>query len=45
MAKTLEFFYDFGSPATYLAHTQMPGLAERSGADMRYRPMLLGGVF
>jgi 2-hydroxychromene-2-carboxylate isomerase len=45
MAKTLEFFYDFGSPATYLAHTQMPGLAARSGADVRYRPMLLGGVF
>ncbi len=45
MAKTLEFFYDFGSPATYLAHTQMSGLAERTGADVRYRPMLLGGVF
>ncbi len=45
MAKTLEFFYDFGSPATYLAHTQMPGLVERTGADVRYRPMLLGGVF
>lgn len=45
MAKTLEFFYDFGSPATYLAHTQMAGLAQRTGADIRYRPMLLGGVF
>lgn len=45
MAKTLEFFYDFGSPTTYLAHTQMPGMAERTGARVRYRPMLLGGVF
>ena len=45
MSKSVEFFYDFGSPATYLAHTQMPALAERTGASVRYRPMLLGGVF
>lgn len=45
MSKTVEFLFDFGSPATYLAHTQMPALAERTGATVRYRPMLLGGVF
>lgn len=45
MSKTVEFLFDFGSPATYLAHTQMPALAERTGASVRYRPMLLGGVF
>jgi len=43
--KRLEFFFDFGSPTTYLAHTQMPGIAERTGAEVAYRPMLLGGVF
>lgn len=43
--KTLEFFFDFGSPTTYLAHTQMPQLARETGAEVRYRPMLLGGVF
>jgi len=43
--KTVEFFYDFGSATAYLAHTQMPGLAKRTGATVAYRPMLLGGVF
>jgi 2-hydroxychromene-2-carboxylate isomerase len=43
--KRLEFFFDFGSPTTYLAHTQMPVLAKRTGAEIAYRPMLLGGVF
>ena len=43
--KHLEFFFDFGSPTTYLAHTQMPVLASRTGAEIVYRPMLLGGVF
>ncbi len=43
--KKVEFFFDFGSPTTYLAHTQMPGLAKRTGAEVVYRPMLLGGVF
>jgi 2-hydroxychromene-2-carboxylate isomerase len=43
--KRLEFFFDFGSPTTYLAHTQMPVIASRTGAEVVYRPMLLGGVF
>ena len=43
--KTIEFFFDFGSPTSYLAHTQLPRLASESGARLRYRPMLLGGVF
>ena len=45
MSKTVEFYFDVGSPATYLAHTQMAGLAERTGAAVQYKPMLLGGVF
>ena len=45
MSKTLEFFFDFGSPASYLAHTQLPRLAAETGATLVLRPMLLGGVF
>ncbi|WP_413044138.1 2-hydroxychromene-2-carboxylate isomerase [Pseudomonas sp. YJ42] len=45
MDKTVEFFFDLGSPAAYLAWTQLPALCERAGAELRYRPMLLGGVF
>lgn len=45
MARELEFFFDFMSPPTYLAWTQMAGLAERTGARVRYRPMLTLGLF
>ncbi|WP_085692678.1 MULTISPECIES: 2-hydroxychromene-2-carboxylate isomerase [unclassified Pseudomonas] len=45
MNKTVDFFFDLGSPASYLAWTQLPGLCARQGATLRYRPMLLGGVF
>lgn len=43
--RTIEFFFDFGSPTTYLAHTQLPRIAAETGAQLVYRPMLLGGVF
>jgi 2-hydroxychromene-2-carboxylate isomerase len=45
MPKTLEFFFDFGSPTSYLAWTQLPRLAAEAGAQLVWRPMLLGGVF
>lgn len=45
MSKQIEFFFDVGSPASYLAWTQLPGITERTGATVVYRPMLLGGVF
>jgi 2-hydroxychromene-2-carboxylate isomerase len=44
-AKTIEFCFDFGSPTTYLAHTQLPRIASETGARVDYVPMLLGGVF
>jgi 2-hydroxychromene-2-carboxylate isomerase len=43
--KQLDFWFDVGSPAAYLAWTQMPKLAQATGAQVNYRPMLLGGVF
>lgn len=45
MRKTLEFFFDLGSPATYLAYTQLPALCAETAAQLVYQPMLLGGVF
>lgn len=45
MAKTLEFCFDYGSPTTYLAHAQLTALAERTGAEIIRRPVLLGGIF
>ena len=45
MAKTVEFWFDFGSPASYLAWVQLPKIAAARGATIDWRPMLLGGVF
>jgi len=44
-AQTVEFFWDLGSPYTYLASQKLDELAERTGAEIRWRPFLLGGVF
>lgn len=41
----LEFFYDYGSPYSYLADSQLPALRERTGCEIVFRPMLLGAVF
>ncbi|MGH8702263.1 MAG: 2-hydroxychromene-2-carboxylate isomerase, partial [Burkholderiales bacterium] len=45
MPRTVDFYFDYGSPTSYLAYTQMPGLAQRTGATVNYLPILLGGVF
>jgi 2-hydroxychromene-2-carboxylate isomerase len=45
MQKMAEFYFDVGSPASYLAWTQMPALCAQSRAQLVYKPMLLGGVF
>ena len=45
MRKSVDFFFDVGSPASYLAWTQLPGMCESHGAELVYRPMLLGGVY
>ena len=44
-AKQLDFYFDIGSPYSYLAATQIEAVAERIGAEVRWRPFLLGGVF
>jgi 2-hydroxychromene-2-carboxylate isomerase len=45
MSKTIEFYFDVGSPTAYLAFTQLPALASRHGAQVEWRPVLLGGIF
>jgi len=42
--KTVEFLFDYGSPFSYLANTQLPALIQRTGASVVYTPVLLGGV-
>ena len=45
MSKTLEFYFDFGSPTAYLAHKRLQQLCDQYDLDVEYKPMLLGGVF
>ena len=38
MTRTVEFYFDFPSPYSYLAHTQLPKIAADHGATLVYRP-------
>jgi 2-hydroxychromene-2-carboxylate isomerase len=45
MARRIEFFFDCSSPWTYLAfHAVQPLLAD-TGAEIAWKPILVGGVF
>lgn len=43
--RTLDLFFDLSSPYSYLAATQLPALSARTGATVRWRPMVLFAVF
>lgn len=45
MSKRIEFFYDVSSPWTYLAFVNVQKLAQEEGAEIHWRPFLVGGVF
>lgn len=40
----IDFFFDLGSPYSYLAATQLAGLEQRTGAQIRLIPITLGGL-
>ena len=41
----IEFYFDCSSPWTYFAFTRLIPLAERLDVTIRWRPILVGGVF
>ena len=45
MSRTLEFYFDFGSPTTYLANKRLQQLREQYDLHIEYIPILLGGIF
>jgi len=45
MAKVIEFYYDFGSPYSYLAFKRLQQLKEEYDAIVDYKPVLVGGIF
>ena len=42
---SFDVFYDYSSPWTYLAFSQVRSLAARTGARPVFRPFLVGAVF
>jgi 2-hydroxychromene-2-carboxylate isomerase len=45
MPASIDFYFDFSSPYSYLASEQIDALAARHGRTVDYKPVLLGGVF
>jgi 2-hydroxychromene-2-carboxylate isomerase len=43
--KQVDFYFDLSSPYSYLAATQLEGVATRAGASVRWRPFVLAAVF
>jgi 2-hydroxychromene-2-carboxylate isomerase len=41
----VEFFYDYASAYSYLAHREIERIASEAGAELAFRPMVLGFVF
>jgi 2-hydroxychromene-2-carboxylate isomerase len=44
MRKRVEFYYDLGSPYSYLASTQIERICEEYDAELEWKPFLLGGI-
>ena len=45
MARQLDFYFDCSSPWTYLAFHAVQPLAAELGAEIAWKPILVGGVF
>lgn len=45
VSKQVAFYYDYASPTSYLAWTQLPAMCAKHGATLVRKPILLGGVF
>ncbi len=44
MSKTVDFYYDYISPASYIGWSRVQKIANKTGATINYKPMLLGAV-
>jgi len=44
MIKSFEFYFDFSSPYTYLAHKEIRKIEKDYDTKIKYMPILLGGI-
>ncbi|MES2102644.1 MAG: 2-hydroxychromene-2-carboxylate isomerase [Pseudomonadota bacterium] len=42
---SIDFWFEFGSPYSYLSSMRLPALAHRAGIQINWRPFLLGPIF
>ncbi len=45
MSTSIDFWFDFSSPYSYLAGEQIEAIASRHGRTVNWQPMLLGAIF
>ena len=45
MNTAIDFYFDFGSPTSYLAYFRLKQLAQQYSVEIHYKPVLLGGIF
>ena len=44
MIKPFDFYFDFVSPYSFLAHKEIRKIENKTGIKIRYKPILLGGL-
>ena len=44
MTKKIDFYFDFGSPYSYLAHKQIQKIKTEKRLEVKYMPILLGAI-
>jgi len=44
MIKPFEFYFDFGSPYSFLAHKEIRRIEKENSIKIKYMPVLLGGI-
>ena len=44
MIKPFDFYFDFVSPYSFLAHKQVRNIEKKEGVKIRYKPILVGGL-
>ena len=44
MIKTFEFYFDFACPYSFLAHKQIRNIENENSIQVKYEPILLGGL-
>lgn len=45
MPATVDYYFDFGSPAAHIGYFEIKRIAAAASATLKLQPMLLGGVF